>query len=62
MDFIRCNLCGSAELGLFFKCKDHFLDRSEQEFNVVKCRSCGLVYINPRPTDQWKRFQHNVPA
>lgn len=25
---------------------------SEEEFYVVRCRKCGLVYVNPRPTEE----------
>ena len=39
MEWVVCNLCGSDENRVVF-----------QEFglNNVKCRKCGLVYVNPR--------------
>ena len=37
---------------MVFSCKDMYYDISGEEFNVVKCRDCGLVYVNPRPTEE----------
>lgn len=45
---VACDLCGSTDSRLVFQVEDtnyHF----EGIFNLVKCLSCGLVYINPRP-------------
>jgi SAM-dependent methyltransferase len=45
---VACDLCGSRDNRLVLRVKDtncHF----EGVFNVVKCLSCGLVYLNPRP-------------
>lgn len=36
---------------MLFRCKDYFLNISDVEYAVVKCRECGLVYVNPRPTE-----------
>jgi len=36
---------------VLFRCKDYFLNISDVEYAVVKCRECGLVYVNPRPTE-----------
>ncbi len=52
MEFITCNLCGSDRSKLLFRRKDHFLNISDIEYQVVKCRNCGLVYVNPRPTEE----------
>jgi SAM-dependent methyltransferase len=52
MEYTTCNLCGSAKFKLFYRCKDYFLGNSDVEFNVVKCSNCGLVYVNPRPTEK----------
>lgn len=35
-----CNLCGSAE---------HDRLTVQSGYNIVKCRECGFVYVNPRP-------------
>jgi SAM-dependent methyltransferase len=52
MEYIPCNLCGSDRSTVLFRCKDYFLNISDLEYAVVKCRECGLVYVNPRPTEE----------
>lgn len=46
---IACNLCSVDDY--------HILHSLGAEGNIVKCRKCGLVYRNPRPTqkeiDNW---------
>lgn len=44
----HCPICGSSEHDLFLKTKDYFL--SKENFNLVKCEQCTLVYTNPIPT------------
>jgi SAM-dependent methyltransferase len=39
MEHVTCNLCGS---------NDSDVVRRQGVFNIVKCRSCGLTYVNPR--------------
>src|ERR1700690_2054344 len=46
---VPCNICGCEESRLLFKAKDLNYRVSDEEYNVVKCSSCGLVYLNPRP-------------
>lgn len=41
--YINCNLCNSNEYKLFKKI---------DSYRLVKCKQCGLVYLNPRPTQQ----------
>ena len=44
-DLVRsdCNLCGSA----------HFVRLAEENaLPIVRCQDCGLVYVNPRPSDR----------
>jgi len=39
LEYVKCNLCGS----------DYFNSLCKIEpFNIVKCKKCGLVYVNPR--------------
>ncbi len=40
---VSCYYCGSSE--------SEFYDK-ENGFQLVKCSSCGLVYVNPRPSDE----------
>jgi len=48
MEYVNCNLCGLDDTQVLFRKKDKF-GITEDEFNVVKCQQCGLLYINPRP-------------
>ncbi len=50
MVYVKCDFCGADNAALVFQALDtnyHF----EGIFNVVRCRQCGLVYLNPRPDE-----------
>ena len=51
MEYVNCNLCGLDNTQFLFKKKDK-LCVTDDEFNVVECRNCGLLYINPRPSEE----------
>jgi len=56
-EYVKCNLCGENKSELLFKAKDRFagedsLRSPPDEFNIVRCCNCGLVYLNPRPTTE----------
>jgi SAM-dependent methyltransferase len=56
MEYVSCDLCGLDNTRVFFKKKDKF-GITDDEFNVVECRNCGLLYINPRPSvEEIKKF------
>jgi ubiquinone/menaquinone biosynthesis C-methylase UbiE/Zn ribbon nucleic-acid-binding protein len=38
-EYLNCNLCNSDDTKLLFV---------KRGFNIVQCRKCGLVYVNPR--------------
>ncbi|SRR6266852_4186486 len=40
---VLCYNCGSSQ---------HEFYASENGFNLVKCSQCGLLYVNPRPSDE----------
>jgi len=40
-NYIKCNLCQSDDTKKLYV---------KDSFNIVRCRKCGLVYVNPRPT------------
>src|SRR5208337_396863 len=40
---VPCYNCGSAH---------HTLYATENGCNLVKCAGCGLLYVNPRPSDE----------
>jgi SAM-dependent methyltransferase len=48
-EYIHCPLCGQDQPRPLFISRDRLMAISG-EFQVVQCRACGLVYINPRPT------------
>ncbi len=49
MESVKCNLCHGSAVRLLFSGGDISYDNPEI-FNIVRCRRCGLVYLNPRPT------------
>ncbi|MCE7984234.1 MAG: class I SAM-dependent methyltransferase [Caldilinea sp. CFX5] len=50
MESVPCNLCGSATTEPFTAVVDLLLERLNVKTTLVRCRQCGLVYQNPRPT------------
>lgn len=53
---IPCNLCECSEHRLLFKVKDLNYRTTDEEFNLVKCRQCGLIYLNPQPQDMARYY------
>lgn len=49
-EYVRCNLCDSDKTRLLYRLRDYRLHVDDRLWNVVKCQSCGLGYVNPRPT------------
>jgi 2-polyprenyl-3-methyl-5-hydroxy-6-metoxy-1,4-benzoquinol methylase len=49
MEEVACNLCGSNRQRVVMQRRDH-LNPQAGLFSIVRCRSCGLVFLNPRPT------------
>lgn len=52
-EYISCALCSSDDTESFHKDKD---------YHLVKCKRCGLVYINPRPTLEELTRMYNMPV
>lgn len=50
-EYIDCNFCGSSSYDKLYEVRDWWLDTPEK-YNVVKCKDCGLVYLNPRPKQE----------
>ncbi len=48
LEKVPCNLCGSHNAQTLFNLLD-VTTMIEQQFPIVRCRTCGLVYLNPRP-------------
>jgi SAM-dependent methyltransferase len=45
----RCDLCDSDSTEPFLS-TSNIRQHCKMVYNLVKCRNCGLVYLNPRPT------------
>ena len=52
MEATICDLCGSAEHEFLFSQKDIINKTAAGQYNMVRCKNCGLCYINPRPTTE----------
>ncbi|MDI6839419.1 MAG: class I SAM-dependent methyltransferase [bacterium] len=48
MEEVNCNLCEGKDTELLFYGKDWVFPTNE-EFNIVRYKKCGLVFLNPRP-------------
>ena len=47
---VTCNNCGSSDSEFVTNGVEHEYDNTTDDiFTVVKCRACGLHYLNPRP-------------
>ncbi len=44
---VCCNLCGGTDCVLLYTAKDRSCS-IEGNFNYVRCKTCGLVYMNPQ--------------
>ena len=56
MESVNCNLCNLDHTETLFTQRDKF-GISTDDFQGVRCRQCGLLYINPRPTpEEMARF------
>lgn len=49
MEQVLCDLCRSNDSEVIVRQRDLLLNVTQDEFSIVRCRSCGLVYLNPRP-------------
>jgi len=45
----NCPVCGGKDFEHFITCKDYTV--SQENFNIVSCRSCNFKFTNPRPPD-----------
>lgn len=57
LEEINCPVCKSKNFGLLFKAKDYRLKLTKDIFNIVKCRNCEFIFLNPRPSqDEFINF------
>jgi SAM-dependent methyltransferase len=45
---INCHVCGADDAAEVLRTRDFAL-RGPEEFHLVRCPTCGLVFVNPRP-------------
>ena len=50
LTFVKCCVCGSSDASIVGKGKDYEYHTSSDDFYAMQCNSCGLVYLNPRPS------------
>jgi 2-polyprenyl-3-methyl-5-hydroxy-6-metoxy-1,4-benzoquinol methylase len=51
LEYVKCGLCGK---------NDAKLVTVEKSFKIVRCKKCGLIYLNPRPRQEdLPRFYNN---
>jgi SAM-dependent methyltransferase len=57
LEHVRCCVCGEDDAEPIGVGEDFEYDTSRDTFLAVRCRLCGLVYLNPRPVaDEFKRI------
>ena len=49
-EYVNCEICGSDCTEPLYPVAECTGIYTGETFNLVKCRNCGLVYVNPRPT------------
>lgn len=53
LEHVRCCICGTADDGAPIAVGEDFEYRTSRDaFLAMQCRTCGLVYLNPRPATQ----------
>ena len=50
LETVACDLCGEKDSEVVVRQRDLLHHVSPDEFSVVRCLNCGLLYLNPRPT------------
>lgn len=48
-EFVECPFCNKDEFTVFTKGYDYECEVSDDEFQIVKCKNCSLLRLNPRP-------------
>lgn len=60
MESINCDLCGSFENPDILTYQTYFLHLLETQYKVCRCRTCKLVYMNPRPSREELNKVYNI--
>lgn len=48
-EWVTCDLCGADDAEHELVLRDLMLETTDKTFRLVRCRRCGLRYLNPRP-------------
>jgi len=57
LTFVKCCICESNNATVIGNGQDFEYHTSNKTFSVMRCNSCGLVYLNPRPViSEFKRI------
>ena len=51
-EYVLCDICGTAGAPDYIRMADH-LYGVPRTFTIAKCRSCGLLFTNPRPNQNF---------
>jgi SAM-dependent methyltransferase len=52
MQRTKCVLCESTNCIPLLQVKDNRLHTTEEKFCLVRCLTCGIIYLNPRPNKE----------
>lgn len=57
---INCNNCNSNQYRIIntFKLTKEDIDIDLKEVRLVKCKNCGLIYLNPQPYFSYQDLEH----
>lgn len=50
LEWVACDLCGADDAEPELVLRDLMIETATETFRLVRCRRCGLRYLNPRPT------------
>jgi 2-polyprenyl-3-methyl-5-hydroxy-6-metoxy-1,4-benzoquinol methylase len=50
MEEVKCALCSADSYEIILKARDLRYHLTDDDVSVVKCKNCGLIYLNPRPS------------
>jgi SAM-dependent methyltransferase len=50
LELVACPLCGGSRHKKLFERRDLTHHVTDQFFAIVRCRDCGFVFVNPRPS------------
>jgi len=60
LETVACDLGGADDAEPLLTLRDRMFRTTEEAFRLVRCRHCGLCYLNPRPIAE--TFDRYYPA